>query len=126
MTDTVWSAIVGGAAGIITGSLSSLFAPWVNWGIEQRRRKVGSRLELIRRWREMIMSWRLCADQTTPSTLHLDLERGWVSLEPNLNDSVIQEVARYQGRELAYDELDQLITYLLAEIAKLERKWKLV
>lgn len=126
MSDTVWAAIVGGGAGIITGSLSSLFAPWVNWGIEKRRRKLEGRIELIHKWREMIMGWRFYADHNTPSILHLDLERGWVSLEPHLKPSVLKEVARYQGREIPYDELDQLVGYLLVELAKLEKKWKLV
>jgi hypothetical protein len=37
MTDTVWAAIVGGIAGVVTGSISAVVAPWANWGIEKRR-----------------------------------------------------------------------------------------
>ena len=124
MTDTIWAAIVGGAAGIITGSLSSLFAPLVHWGIEKRKRILTGRIEAIQRWREMIMGWRFYAEHAQPTTLHLELERGWVSLEPHLKPSVLQEVARYQGREISYNELDQLVTFLLAEVAKLEKRWK--
>ena len=126
MSDTVWAAIVGGVAGIVTGSLSSLFAPWVHWGIEKRRRKLDKRIELIGRWRDMILGWRFYSDHTRPTVLSLDLERGWVSLKPNLGRSVIQEVARYQERDISAIELDELVNFLLTEVAKLEKQWKLV
>ena len=126
MSDTLWAAIVGGGAGIVTGTLSSILAPWVNWRIEQRRNKIIRRTEQIHRWREMIMGWRFYSAHNKPTTLHLDLERGWISLKPHLKASVIQEVAQYQEREISYAELEKFVNFMLCEIEKLERKWKLV
>jgi len=34
----VISAVIGGVTGLITGAIASLIAPWVNWGIEKKRR----------------------------------------------------------------------------------------
>ena len=125
MTDTVWAAIVGGAAGVITGSLSSLIAPWTHWGIEKRRMRFNGKIESIKRWKEMILGWRFHAERNRPLDLHLELQRGWISLEPHLGKDALEEVARHQGRQITYEELNQLVTFLLVEVAKLERKWKL-
>jgi hypothetical protein len=123
---TLKIALVAGGAAILGGLITAVVAPHVTWGIEQKRNKRDARIEAIHRWREMILGWRFYTDHGKPTTLHLDLERGWVSLEPHLSSAALQEVARYQGRAIPYDELDQLVTFLLAEIAKLEKRWKLI
>ncbi len=126
MTDTVWAAIVGGFAGIVTGSISSIIAPWVNWRIERKRRLTEDRKEAIHGWREMIMGYRFYAEHNKPSQLHLELERRWISLEPNLPASVIQRVTGYQERAISPEEREEFVTYMLVEVAKLERKWGLL
>lgn len=45
------AAVVGGVAGLATGALASVVAPWVNWGIERRRLRLERRQELIAEWR---------------------------------------------------------------------------
>jgi len=126
MSDTVWAAIVGGVAGIVTSSVTTLFGPLVHWNIEKKRKQHEDRIEAINRWREMVMGWRFYSPHNQPTTLHLDVERGWVSLEPHLSQSILDEVARYQGRQITYEELQQFEEFMLLEIARLERKWKLV
>lgn len=44
-------ALIGGGAGLATGAIGSLVAPWANWGIEQRRLRRAIRLERISEWR---------------------------------------------------------------------------
>ncbi len=46
--------IVPAIIGFLTGVLGTLFAPWVNWGIEKRRKKLEYRQELIKSWRKDI------------------------------------------------------------------------
>jgi hypothetical protein len=126
MSDTVWAAIVGGVAGIVTSSVTTLFGPLVHWDIEKKRKKRDDRIEAIHRWREMVMSWRFFSPHNQPTTVHLELERSWISLEPQLSQSTLQEISRYQGRQITYAELEEFENFMLLEIAKLERKWKLV
>jgi hypothetical protein len=47
MNDTIYVAVIGGLSGLITGAIGSLVAPWVNWGIEKRRKKMDRHRELI-------------------------------------------------------------------------------
>ncbi|TDZ75214.1 hypothetical protein DE4585_01574 [Mycobacteroides salmoniphilum] len=50
MSSEVWAAVIGGAAGLATGTLSSLIAPWVNWRIEQKREELQHKRDLIASW----------------------------------------------------------------------------
>jgi hypothetical protein len=47
MSDTILTAVIGGIAGLITGTIGSLIAPWVHWGIEKRRSQAERRRALI-------------------------------------------------------------------------------
>jgi hypothetical protein len=58
MTDTVWAAIVGGIAGVVTGSISAVVAPWANWGIEKRRHSRESRKQIIQSARRIVVEYR--------------------------------------------------------------------
>jgi hypothetical protein len=48
-------AFIGGGAGLltgaVTGSISSLIAPWAKWGIEKKRRAHDLRQQRIEDWR---------------------------------------------------------------------------
>ena len=53
--DSTWgAAVVGGVAGVITGGLSSLLAPWAQWRVERKRLQRAERVAAIREWRELI------------------------------------------------------------------------
>jgi hypothetical protein len=51
MSDQLWAALIGGVAGLASGALVSLVAPWVNWGVEKRRLRLMRRRELVDQWR---------------------------------------------------------------------------
>ena len=51
------AASSGAIAGLISGVIGSLIAPWVQWTIVKRRNLFNYRRELIRTWREQIESF---------------------------------------------------------------------
>jgi hypothetical protein len=36
MENTILVALIGAVAGLISGTIASLIAPWIKWGIEKR------------------------------------------------------------------------------------------
>jgi len=123
MTDTAWAAIVGGIAGIVTGSISALIAPWANWGVEQRRQRRNDRRERIKTWREMVKIKDFKRESFRETT-------GYSTLRPYLTTGLIEEIER-PGTELytvnsSPDRRTQLKAKVLDEIAEIERKWKLI
>lgn len=55
MDSSLLTAIIGGIAGLITGAIGSLIAPWVHWGIEKKRYRRDRRAELVKQWREILL-----------------------------------------------------------------------
>ena len=47
MEPSTTNAIIAGLVGLITGAIGSLIAPWVQWGVEKRRKKLERRTALI-------------------------------------------------------------------------------
>lgn len=54
MDANIVSAVIGGAAGLGTGVIGSLLAPWSMWGVEKRRQQFQRRHALIDEWRRGI------------------------------------------------------------------------
>ncbi len=54
MDSTIAAALVGGVTGVLTGGLSSLAAPWAQWGIEKRRVRMQERRDLAKSWRNLM------------------------------------------------------------------------
>jgi hypothetical protein len=52
----IWAGVIGGVAGLATGALGSVIAPWVNWGIEKQRGDRKHKRDLIASWRAGIAS----------------------------------------------------------------------
>jgi hypothetical protein len=123
VTDTIWAAIVGGVAGIITGGITSLLAPWTNWGIEKRRQKLNARRDRIEQWRKMVKVKEFARESFRETT-------GYSTLRPYLTTGLIEEIER-PGTSLLLTVGDtvrstQLKAKILDEIAGIERQWKLL
>lgn len=56
MEASIINAVIAGVVGLITGAVGSLVAPWIQWGIEKRRKRYERRVELIKQWRELALS----------------------------------------------------------------------
>ncbi|MDQ3816130.1 MAG: hypothetical protein M3362_00380 [Acidobacteriota bacterium] len=126
MSDTLLAAIVGAVAGIVTGSIGSLFAPWANWRIKQREQKVAYRRELISKWRKMCADIARDAGQDQQRAISLlQTHEDFYSLLPhhkhlpNLQTTKLMEVS---GRSAA-----PVVVMLVSEaVAKIEQDWDLV
>ena len=119
MADTLWVTIVGGLAGIVTGGISSLIAPWANWGIEKRKQKLAHRRELIAKWREMIKE---AVQQEKPLVEFLERHKDYYSLKPHLR----QGIHAGERTFTVGASVDTPVLLLIDEIARIEREWKLI
>ena len=73
---TVVAAIVGGVAGVVTGGISSVIAPWANWGVEKRQLRRQERVTQIAGWRDVARMY--------PDGAKLLLDGRYFSLRPHL------------------------------------------
>ena len=147
MTDTVWAAIVGGAAGIITGSLSSIVAPWAVWGIKKRDLLLAHRRELVSKWRKMLFEISQRQVKTAEPIVHmLELYEDFYSLKPHLHPSVLDRLGlteTFKGQ--AFEQIQKseaLVADIVSpgkplknsgtfrlitdEVSRIEKEWKLV
>jgi hypothetical protein len=115
MNDTVFVAITGGISGLITGAIGSLVAPWVNWGIEKRRKKQERRRELIDRARLLLDGKALRREDYRQSAEYGAIT---VYLSQKIRDRVNQRNTS-GGEENIRDEMSQ-------EFNALEKKWGLL
>jgi hypothetical protein len=142
MSDAVWAGIIGGIAGVITGGISSIIAPWANWGVEKRNQKLQHRRKLVEEWREMI-TWAVFAYEHQPEDQDLSfvetLERktAFLSLKPHLTQSVVESLQRVNdekgtirvaqnGETIRINSSSTTVSLLVNAIAEIERKWELV
>jgi hypothetical protein len=145
MASEIVVAAIGGGAGLATGVVGSLFAPWANWGVEQRRLRQQRRVERIAEWRRGVEDLRQAEDNYLPprtvvvgdtrtedevhsnrSLFDVTIKDWFVTLKPELTHS-----AKGMVEQLAKQPLDQrkgLVPKLLAdEITRIEQqKWKLI
>jgi hypothetical protein len=124
MTDTVWAAIVGGIAGVVTGSISALIAPWANWCIEKRRENLAHKRKLIANARTMIAE--IAKAQAGSRLQLLERREEFHAIKKHLSEPLIKELYRPQTIKFGSTTIDSALTFFADELSELERKWKLV
>ena len=105
--------------GFLAGIAGSLFAPWINWGIEKRRRKHDNRKELIRRARKFIASseW----DQ-----LEFGSTVTYSEIRPHLSKSTIDSI---EGRTITIREGrggNIIKSQVLDDLSDKEKEWGII
>jgi hypothetical protein len=122
MSDAIVTALIAGIVGVITGAIGSLFAPWAQWGIEKRRKKLERRGALVDAWRKLLSS--------------PEFKRGMMLNDPNygalrplLVDEVRKRIERPSNHIIAVqngatDSPDR--DALLREVARIEQTWGLL
>lgn len=122
MSDSAITVSVAAVVGAIAGAIGSFLAPWAQWGVEKRRRRLERRGVLIDCWRKLL---------DTP-----DFERGTLLDHPSygalrleLSTEAVDQLERppnqlllgFPGLTRCSPDRDML----LREIARIERGWGL-
>ena len=122
MEPSTTNAIIAGVVGLIAGAIGSLIAPWVQWGVEKRRKKFERRTALIQRWREILTNDAF--------------ERGMLLNDPAygplcdlLTEKVRKEIERPSNHitvvlDSPTNSHDRDL--VLREIARIEKSWDLI
>jgi hypothetical protein len=123
--ETFISKILPAILGFLAGIAGSLFAPWVNWGIEKKREKLKYKRELIKCWREYVdrhFDWNTFRDTSMFS-----------EMKPFLSETILNELDPpdfEKGTPIINVRSpigrDTLKSRLLDEITRIETKWKLL
>jgi hypothetical protein len=116
--DPLYQYIVPAVCGLIAGALGSLIAPWVQWGIEQRREKLKYRRNLVEKWRNYIEN---------------NFDKG------KINDSVLYSELRPHLSKASRDAVEGstltirsgrggnvVKSLLLDDIKRIEKEWDLI
>jgi hypothetical protein len=111
---TITNALISGLIALIVGTIASLFAPWVQWGIEKRRSKLRYRCERISSWRNFIRN-RFEAPGIFRET------DTYISMRPYLSKALVRDI-----EEAPIEESSRIRVQILEELSRLERRWGLI
>ena len=116
------NAIIAGIVGLIAGAIGSLIAPWVQWGVEKRRKRLERRSALIQHWREILSN-----DEFERKVLLNDSAYG--PLRVLLTENVRKEIERPSTHLIAVlgsstNNHDRDL--VLREVARIEKTWGLI
>lgn len=123
MSQEVVTALIAAIVGLLTGAIGSLIAPWVNWGIEKRRKKHENRAALVETWQAIIANPKFERDRIMnhPS---------YGALKPLLSAGAVKQLHRPANAHIVLrggsSSGDADRTLLQHEIARIEREWDLV
>ncbi|MGQ4005800.1 hypothetical protein QIW49_04865 [Francisellaceae bacterium CB300] len=114
--------IISAVIGLISGAIGSLVAPWINWGIEKKRKRYERRVELIQIWRNTVsfdtFNRSDILEHSTYGILKKLMKEDSVKVierPPNHINVVLNSPTRDSDKDL-----------IVREIARIEQLWKLV
>jgi hypothetical protein len=128
MPDIVWTAIIGGVAGIVTGSVSSLVAPWANWRIERRKEKLAYRKEQTLKWRQMLSQAATSEVKNDDDVIRfLERHHDYYSLKPYIRGVLPTGKPRARISIAGSPDLTipELLNDLIEAVGKIEIEWEL-
>ncbi|OZC78008.1 hypothetical protein CH251_04965 [Rhodococcus sp. 06-462-5] len=122
MSSELWAAAIGGGAGLATGAVSALLAPWARWAIDKRQIKMQHQLRILTQAREGLAAFRRTGVAVT--------SMGWYQqLRPYMTSEAIAVI---EGPRLPIVTDEQrkarrqnVAGTLSEETARIERNWKL-
>ena len=119
--------IAPAAAGLISGVIGSLFAPWVQWGVESRRERMKARRALLVEARSFLADPPLL-EVFRRHPLYFQIKH---LLSEKTNRTISGEFDKH-GNEViqvalgAYGGVDPYAHNVLEELSLAEKKWGLV
>lgn len=118
-----WEAVlISSGAGLLTGTIASLAAPWVHWAIEKRRSQFNYRQELIRAWRSEIEAFDWDQEDFGNSTTY-------AAIRQHMRKEVVD---RFEAQRTFHVPPDGgrgenlRKQWASDEVARIEKEWKLV
>lgn len=128
----MWSAIIGGLAGLVTGAVGSLVAPWVALKVEHQRQVHADRRQRVAEWRAGLAS--VEANLTpgrNPFIQGAFVGEPWfATLRPHLDPATVNgwesPGARYIHFNEAGSRRDGVAMQLADEIDRIAREWDVV
>ncbi len=116
-------ALVGGLAGIVTGAIASLIAPWVNWRIERVRQLHADRRARVDEWRQGLAD----AESNDRMEDRRFLREPWyLSLRPHLDVGAVGELEtqRRFTATLGGAQRHRHASTLSDEIDRISQEWR--
>lgn len=124
LVDSTWgAAVVGGVAGVVTGGLSSILAPWAQWRVERRRLQRAERVAAIRELRELVgdVGAVQAAFQMAPA-----VDTRVLALRSHMTDEELRSVlVTRDGNIVSIDQVAARVAAIIRVADRLERKWDL-
>jgi len=127
------AALVGGAAGLGTGVVGSLVAPWVNWKIEKWRSEIEAKRAAVESWRLGLASWEALDGNSQGS---IRSEPWFQSLSPYLTTQVQKVIAdaemvrpmtvKVTPPLTAVDPRDRRARIVSDEINRIAKQWSVI
>ena len=108
--------------GLISGVIGTIFAPWVNWGIEKRRLKHTRKVELTKEWRIFIENFDFETQNFGNSTVY-------GAMRPFMDENIVKNFEAQRTVFVPPDggRGDQLFKQWASDqVAMIEKKWKLL
>lgn len=122
MDASLINALIAGSVGLVTGAIGSLIAPWIQWGVEKKRKKHDRRVELISQWRQILMSPEFSREAIINHPLY-------GPLRDRLNEKIRREIERPANHFVVtlYSPINSRDRNLvLQEVARIEKEWDLI
>ena len=117
------AALIGAASGLISGAVASLIAPWIHWGIEQKRTRRESRRALLAEARTYVSSNLFSGNTFSAKPIYRQLKL-------YLKRDIVEVIENYDTFLDQSDDPGQYPRWfregVLDEIGRLERKWGLL
>lgn len=108
--------------GLVSGTIGSLVAPWVNWGIEKRRLKLERRAKQIVEWRQFIEQFDFSKENFRATTTYAAM-RPFMEVESR---KLFEAQRTYFVPPDGVSDVDLHKLAASDEVSKIERKWELV
>jgi hypothetical protein len=132
-------AFIGGGAGLltgaVTGAISSLIAPWANWGIEKKRLTHDSRQQRIKDWRRNLEhldnfseKWhgRALAPGEDPISADVRTADWFITLRAEMSADAVRRAEELNERPV-HTRRSEMAKLLGEEVSRIEReKWDLI
>jgi len=116
------NVLVSGVIGLISGGVGSLIAPWVQWGIEKRKSRLQKKIDYISKWR-------LLAAKEEFDRMEFMSSPEYQTLRTFLRKGEIKQLERSSSHYIidinaTFEDPDKRT--ILAAIARVEKKWRLI